>query len=462
MTTDNLTLQLAKFCRGAAYETMSESAVTVTKTSLLDTLGCLVSGTASSHWRDLVDGLGLTTTGDVPVLGSDLRANVFLSALANEAAAHMESFDDYVVRAGGHAGVSVIPAAIAAAPPEATGKQLLSAILVGYEVMTLLGDRLHNYSYERGFHATGTHGALAAAAAAAAVSSLDEQQFASSIGLAVSQAAGLRVQFGSMAKPFQAGHAAMAGVLSASLAAAGCVPGDDPLGGVAGLIECVVGSANRDKVVALLLESTQRHPGSFVAQSPPTTKLHASCGSTHSVVDCALQLRENFDLASLQKIDRIDIALPATTLRTLVHHRPDTGLEGKYSAEFTVAIALVYGDAGSARFDDSVVDEPLIKALVGSAFTSADQKLQQRRDLSDGALPARVTITSAGRVVVAERMHPRGAPQAPLAWSDVAAKFRSNAEFKLGTRNADAAIEAVANVQDLTDIRSELLDYFVI
>ncbi|HEX3955811.1 MAG TPA: MmgE/PrpD family protein [Trebonia sp.] len=461
MNSGNLTEALAEFCRRSSYDTLSEDVKSAMKRSVLDTLGCLVAGVASPPGILLTRGLNLTEVGAVPVLGSTLRADALVSALVHGTAAHMDSYDDYMVRAGGHAGVSVIPATIGAAVPVTGGKEFLNAVAVGYEVVILLGDKLKRYSYERGFHATGTHGAVASGAAAARVRGLGPREFANAIGLAASQASGFRAQFGSMAKPFQAGHAAMAGVLAASIAEAGFTAADDALGGVAGMIETIVGRDDREGVVDLLLESTQRVPGSILEESPPTTKLHASCGSTASAVDCALELRAQLGRATLEAVERIDITLPTKALRTLVHHRPQTGLQGKYSAEFAVAVGLVFGDAERSRFTNDVIRDPVVNDLVALSFVEGSKQMQVRRDVNDGALPARVRIVTPTETFESEVTHPRGAPGLPLEWSEVVAKFRSNAEPHIGSDKATMVASAVAKIEDIHDVRAQIFDHLI-
>jgi len=463
MTEPNLTVELARFGRRASFDVFTDQVIDTVKRSILDTFACLMAGVASDEWPYLERGLRLSTEGDAAVLGTRLRADRYISALANGTSAHMDSFDDYVVRAGGHAGVSVVPAAIAAAPPETSGKSFLAAVAVGYEVMTMLGDRLAKPAFERGHHATGTHGAVAAAAAAARVADLPPDQFAHALGMGVSQAAGLRVQFGSMAKPFQAGHAAMAGSLAAGLAGAGFTPASDPLGGVMGLIASIAGESERATLVGRLVESASRQPGEFLTESPPTTKLHASCGSTHSAVDCAIELREKLDGQALSDVERIDISLPTKALRSLVHHRPETGLEAKYSVEFAVASGLTFGDAGRGRFVDSLVADPQLRALTEVGFLHDDPDFQVIRetDKFGGALPARVIVALPGRVIQAEVIHPVGSAQRPLAWGQLVQKFRENADPVIGEAKSLAAVAAIERLEELSDISDELVRYLI-
>jgi len=463
MTTGNLTVALARYCRSADHDALGDQARDIAKRSILDTLACLMAGVASSEWPHVVTGLGLTEAGAAPVFGTRLRADKHISALANGTAAHMDSFDDYVVRAGGHSGVSVIPAALAAAPSGTTGKDLIAAVVAGYEVMTMFGDRMARASFERGHHATGTHGAVAASAAAARVAGLAEKALADAIGLGASQSSGLRVQFGSMAKPFQAGHAAMAGALSASLAAAGFTPSADPIGGVRGLVTAVAGEAERSRIVEELLQLTARPPGELLVESPPTTKLHASCGSTHSAVDCAIELGRQLDRATLTRVRHIDISLPTKALATLVHHRPTTGLQAKYSVEFAVASGLFFGDAGRNRFVDAVVGDPLLKALTHAGEVHDEPAFQLRResDKFGGALPARVVITLPERTLEAEVIHPLGSAQRPLAWEQVAQKFAEHADPVIGSAKASAAVAAIARLEDIGDVRDDLLPLLI-
>ena len=160
-----------------------------------------------------------------------------LSALISGTAGHALDYDDVNSRMHGHPSVPVIPAALAAArSAQATGRELLDAIVVGHEVEALIGEQYGGAHYRTGFHATGTIGTFGAAAAAARLLRLNPQQTRNALGLAAAQAAGLKSMFGTMTKPLHAGKAAMNGLLSARLALVGFTADEDAIEGIQGFV----------------------------------------------------------------------------------------------------------------------------------------------------------------------------------------------------------------------------------
>jgi len=217
------TSHIAEFVTKSRWEDCPAEAVGAARRAILDCLGVMLAGSVEPAARIVTEiarsegGAPLAT-----VVGTLLRTGAVWASLANGTAAHALDFDDTNFAMMGHPSAPVLSAALAAGELAlADGRSLVHAFLLGFEVETTLAEVMNPPHYEKGFHATGTLGVMGAAAAAARLLGLDASQTRTALAVAASQASGLKENFGTMTKPFHAGHAARSGVLSALLAREG-------------------------------------------------------------------------------------------------------------------------------------------------------------------------------------------------------------------------------------------------
>ena len=241
------TSTIAEFVAKNRWEDCPAEAVDAARRAILDCLGVMLAGSAEPAARIVTDiarsegGAPLAT-----VIGTSLRTGAVWAALANGTAAHALDFDDTNFTMIGHPSAPVLSAALAAGELAlADGRALVHAFLLGFEVETTLAEVLNPAHYERGFHATGTLGTMGAAATTARLLGLDPRQTGTALAIAASQASGLKENFGTMTKPFHAGHAARSGVLSALLAREGFTASERALEGPQGYF-AVLGAGKRD------------------------------------------------------------------------------------------------------------------------------------------------------------------------------------------------------------------------
>src|SRR5262245_7697231 len=243
----NATARVADFVAKSRWEDCPEAAVTAARRAILDCLGVMLAGSAEPSAR-IVQSIA-AAEGGAPlctVIGTGRRSGAVWASLCNGTAAHALDFDDTNFVLLGHPSAPVLAASLAAAELAlADGQALLHAFLLGFEVETTLAAVINPAHYERGWHATATLGTLGAAAAAARLLGLDTAQIAAALAVAASQSSGLKENFGTMTKPFHAGHAARSGVLSALLAREGWTASPTALEGPQGFFH-VLGAGSRD------------------------------------------------------------------------------------------------------------------------------------------------------------------------------------------------------------------------
>ena len=228
--------RLAEFIVKTSLGDCPADAVAQVRRAALDTLGVMLAGASEPVARIVrrvvhaEGGIALAT-----VVGTSLKTSPGWAALANGAAGHAHDFDDTNFALLGHPSVPLLSTALAAAEAEtADGRALVLGYVVGFEVDVALGTALNPGHYTRGWHSTSSIGTLGCAAAAARIMGLDVVQTRNALALAASHASGLKENFGSMTKPYHAGHAARNGILAAQLAREGLTASETALEGKQG------------------------------------------------------------------------------------------------------------------------------------------------------------------------------------------------------------------------------------
>ncbi len=242
----SVTTILADFVAKSRWEDCPASAVAAARGAIFDCLGVMLAGSLEPSARILQD-VALAEGGSplCTIVGTGRRSGAVWAALCNGTAAHALDFDDTNFTLLGHPSAPVLAAGLAAGELAlADGQALVHAFLLGFEVETTLAAVINPEHYDHGWHATCTLGTLGAAAAAARLLGLDTPQIRTALAVAASQSSGLKENFGTMTKPFHAGHAARSGVLAALLAREGWTASEQALEGPQGFFN-VLGAGSR-------------------------------------------------------------------------------------------------------------------------------------------------------------------------------------------------------------------------
>src|SRR5258708_30567059 len=263
MDVTNLTQVLARQSAALEYDAMPAEAHELARQCVLDYFGVALAGAGDELVRLVLD--ELAEAGGAPqasVIGHGTRLPALSAALVNGAAGHALDYDDVNMAMPGHPSVAILPGLLALAELKgSSGREVVTAFVAGYETACRIGAALSPGHYNLGFHSTGTVGSFGAAAACARLLGLDAEATAVALGIARTQAAGLKSQFGTMCKPFHAGKAAQNGLLAARLAARG-------FSGRADLVECVQGFA--------ATHGPDFHPAAALAVPPRGFHIHAN------------------------------------------------------------------------------------------------------------------------------------------------------------------------------------------
>ena len=358
----NITQHIADYVTGVDIEDFPPDAIEAAKGAIMDCLACMLAGSQEPLADILcryIDAEGAAPVASV--VGRGFRTTAANAALVNGAIAHALDYDDITQITKTHPTAVLLPAALAAAEESgASGRDMLLGYMSGFEVACAVGEALSEAYYDDlGWHPTGPLGAVGSAAAASKIMALDPEQTAMAVSLAASQASGLRQNFGTMTKPFHAGDAARAGVVSAKLVKEGFTSSNDALEGRFGFIRAFSGGQGFDS------EQVTENLGNklYLVESGIEIKKYPCCGSAHLALDAT------FDLLSQGTIDpaaieRIDVTVDFDPPRSLIHSRPVSSLEGKFSMQYCLAAALLDRRVGLQSFTDDQVMRPEAQAMI--------------------------------------------------------------------------------------------------
>jgi len=444
----SLSSVLATFIERNDVARIPADAIASAQIAAVDCLGCMLAGAATETTRIMLDVVaGAGARGNASVIGTTKRVSMQSAALINGVAGHALDYDDINWSLMGHPSVAILPAALAVAEAKGrSGRELIAAFALGIEICGKLGRWANPALYEKGWHATSAIGVIGAAAAAAKLLGLDARRTAMALGIAASQGAGLRRNFGSMTKPFHAGNAARAGVMAAELASGGFTADITALEGRFGWFDAL--SARAKPTPQELADSLGKpwdveDPGMLL-------KLYPACGATHCAIDAMLELRNEARFGA-DDVEAIHCASHPMAPQMLLHSRPQTGLEGKFSMQFCLSVAAVDGQPGLRHFSQTWTGDQRIKRLVERVVFEERANLAQAP--SADSLPSEVSVALRdGRKLQRLVTVPRGDPRKPLSTDERARKFRECASYVMTPRASGAAWHALNAMADASTV----------
>lgn len=353
-----VTQLLADFVSGLRWDTLPDNVQQEAKLAIADT----VAGAIAGH-SEPVAAVALQVAGSEPgsakVWGLPRTLGASDAAFVNGTLAHAHDIDDTNPSMRGHPSCPVVPAVFAlGAKSGADGKNLIAAYVAGVEIATKLGRAVNMTHYNRGWHTTLTLGTLGAAAAGARVLGLDKEKTAIALAIGGSCAGGLVANFGTMTKPVHSGFAARNGVMAALLAEAGLTANPCAIEAKTGFFDlfCGFDNVNAEQAVAdLRTRFDLVDPGNIYKQYP-------TCSLTHCAIDMILDGIAAGRIRPAQ-IERVECGVGYRCENTLPYHDATTGLQGKFSMEYCLAAALVYGQVTFAEFADDKVNSPDVRRM---------------------------------------------------------------------------------------------------
>jgi len=437
---DDFTRSMIAAASAVPYEMAAEKIRERVRHVVLDWIGVAIAGARQPSAQAvqrmcLAEGGNATAT----VIGSGHRFTARQAALAAGVASHALDFDDMGV--GGHPSVVVLPAVFAMAEETgASGKAVAQAIVRAFEVMDRVSRACGNSQYPRGFHSTGTFGAFAATMGAAQLLGLDDTQLANAMGIAGTQASGLKANFGTMSKHLNAGNAAAVGVTSAKLAKEGFTGAHD-------VVESPQGFAN----------AFNGDPGEFDPDRPGDGrlgvekvmfKLHAACGGTHSAIGGIREIKARRPFA-LDEVDDVELVVSTELMKVCAIPEPTTSAEAMFSIRHASALALLDRPTGPASFSGDCACEPELIAARSLVRVCPTPRL------ANTGTPTELTIRLKNGEILEACVNPLVVtPDAYLQtqWNNLEAKFHDLVVPILGADRSHGLVDRIRRLDTAESI----------
>src|SRR6202051_2315941 len=428
--TPGLTQYVGQFVLQTKYENIPAEVIELGKKSILDGFGLALAGSRAESGpisRKYIEQCGGNEK--ATVIGTAMRTSPRFAALLNGISIHADDFDDTQLAAAKdrvygllmHPTVPVLPAIFALAEQRpVSGKEWLRGYHLGAEVECKIAEAISPRHYQDGFHTTGTCGPFGSAAACAKLLGFDLKKTLNSFGLAASQSGGLRENFGTMTKPFQAGHAAESGLVAAELVALGWTAAEQILEAERGFFHAAGGSYDPSALM-----NRMGKPWTF-ASPGVSLKPYPSGSLTHPAMTELARLIQVNNIQAAQ-VEKVDVGANHNMTTTLLHHDPKTGLEAKFSMEFCMAILLLERKAGLSQFSDKVAQRPDVREIIRKINFYVDPQAESAGfDKMTSIL--KITLKN-GKVITGQAAFGKGSPANPMSFDEASEKFRGCAEF---------------------------------
>lgn len=424
------------------------------KKSILDALGVALSGSVSEPLHVLNSYLEeLGCVGKATVFGSALRLSPRFAALANGTAMHADDYDDTLQAETGrfqgiHPTAPVLAALLAAGEARgASGRDVLTAYQVGVEVACRLFDATHVNHILHGFHATATCGMLGASVAVTRLYGGDANAMRTTLGIAASQAGGLQENFGTMVKPFHAGRSAECAIVSADLQRKGFTASPIVLEAKRGFFQALGGGSEPPRLMDKLGKPWSFSDRGIWLKPFPTGSLG------HPAMTTMLNLVRRHDVQP-DAVETIRVFTSQNIHHTLLHHRPTTELQAKFSLEFCLAALLLDRQCGLNQFNDAYVNRPDVQAMISRVdyqTFSADQSQREKHTIVTSLVEI---VMKDGKVWSERADFGKGNKADPMTEAEIADKFRECAAYRRWpAAQTEKAIALIGRLEDIDDIR---------
>jgi 2-methylcitrate dehydratase PrpD len=432
---------LGEFVAKTDFKDLPAQAVEAAKDRILDLCGVALTGYQLGEHKHLLKVLRKDGNPESTLIGEGIKVPCNVATMVNGSMANLFIADGSRAAAG-HPSAVVIPASLALAERErGKGRDLILAVVLGYEAMIRVGSAMMPGCAQRGFHPTSVTGAIGSAAASGKLLKLDAGRMAQAIAVAADLGIGFIAGFkaGDYLAELQAARSSEAGVLAAFLA-------QDGFKGYEDFFEEAYFRAYADKNSP---ESVTRDMGKQYAIANTYVKQHWACGHLLAPIDCTLELLKKNQIRAAE-VERVDIHTYSAAFTTEILD-PTTGKDAGFSAPFIVSLLLLEGAIPPASFNDDKVKDPRVQALMKKVHTQADPE-------SDKLYPQkrRVTVeilTRDGKKY-SERVEAfKGEPDWPLTRKEIQAKFTNLASSVIGKERAQEVLEYISRLEEKNSVQ---------
>lgn len=440
---------LAEYVGGVGYDKLPAEAIAAAKTALIDWVAVAAVGSRTTRQGKAAAALARAEAArpEATLFNDGSATSATWAAFANGTGSHTIELDDIHLPSIVHGGVAMMAAAVAVAEKlKANGRQLIEAIVAGFDVQYRIGEAIAAPHYQM-FHSTGTVGTFGAAAACCKLMGLGVEQTQWAFGNAGSQAAGLwqYLKVGDDTKVLHPGKACMNGVLAAALASHDFTGSIDIIEGERGFVATLSSAVDWSRITDRL--------GTYYKVTENGYKIHACCRHGHVTIDETLRLTQAHDLKP-EHVAAVTVKLPTNSALTIDEPDPPSPYKAKFSAQFMVANAITHRRVGLEAFTDQRLADAGIRALMDKVRVVEEKRFNQG---FPDKWTAEVAIeTKDGRRLVGSADMPRGEWVNPVPPSVIETKARELLTLVIADGAADALVDRLARLEQLRDVAAML------
>lgn len=447
--------QAARFLQTLDFDLLPAELIEVAKRAMLDYIGVAISGSAQPVTQNLISwAMKRSWSNTASIIGSDLKMDIEHAALVNATAGHALDFDDTSWATIGHPTTVILPALLAVAEEQdCSGKELVVAYIAGVEVAHKVANLMMPEVSERGWHTTGIFYTLGTAAATCQLLQLNETLTTRALALSLSRSSGIRSNFGTQSKPYHAGMAAKAGLEAVSLAQSGITSSDTALEGEDGFIQCFASDELARKARSAV-KPIMFGFGWDISTRGYAFKKYPNCSGNHPACDSLLHLLKHQEIA-WEDIESIHCGVSLLGPKELVSHQPKTPVEARFSLEYSIAAAIVYGQITLDEFVEEKIRDPRVQSLMKRVTMAVDDDLAKLGFI--GTAPVKIwLIKKNGEELFIENDLARGNPEKPFSDEEFIDKFSKCVSGRMDVIQLNNVLAKLFHLEQVKSIRQLL------
>ncbi len=442
----SVTQELAKRILAFRYEDISDDALFWAKHAITDTIGVTFAGAPEPTTQIPVAVPGIADQdGPCLIFGGNKRTSALDAILINGTASHALDYDDVSPVMGGHPSVMLVPPIVALGEQFGkSGRDALTAYVIGYETECKVGRGVNFTHYEKGWHPTATLGIFGTVAAASRMLGLDEEQTSRALAIAVSLASGVKANFGTMTKPLHVGQSTRNGVFAAFLAQGGFTSHDDAFEDKQGFFEVFngPGTYNAGRIFENWCDPLEvLEPGLGIKQFP-------CCGSTHMAITMMLNLVEKHGLTP-ENVKHIQIYSHAQRLPHTNNPTVSSPLEAKFSVQYCVSRALMHGKVVLDHFEGDAWADKQAQELLGLCDVAPHPTMTDKPWCSEVIVTTRDGTKLSQKT---EYLMGRGRPN-PMSDEEMQVKFSDCASRVLPADQIAPLLQMLGNLETVENLK---------
>lgn len=453
---ESMTRHLANRVANIKFEDLPQETIQMTKQYILDYLGVSIRGWTQKNMDIMSETLGNSADGTKAIMLNGKKGasnSVLYSAMLNAAASHSQDFDDLHNPSIIHMACVTVPSALAVAEDEElSGKDILAALVAGYEAGARIGESVNPEAYYF-WHTTSTCGVFSSAVTVANLKKFNTDQMVQCLGTAGTQAAGLWefVIDGAMSKTLHVGKANFAGILSAKLTANGFTAAEKILDGDKGFCRAMLTNPHWEKL-------TEDIKGFKIDNN--SFKPFSCCKYTHPS-SYAAQLLRNEQNLKLEDVEKVTIRSNRIVKQLVDNSHPKNPYGAKFSIQYCVATMIKYGKLGIDQFVDENLNNDEIQRVMQNIEVIVDPQLDKEYTEKPDRWAVELTITCKdGKTYTKFVEYPKGDPPNPMTWDETVEKFMDLSVPVYGEEVCKKLVNLVATLDEHDNFKKALAECF--